>query len=204
MNFLDPRLPDRFWSKCIPEPMSGCWLWLGAKNRYGRFVVDGKARATHRLTYEALRGSVPPGLELDHCVCQTPLCCNPLHLEAVTHRENVRRGRMSEVNSARQRNKTHCPKGHPYDAENTYRNKKTNCRGCRTCGRAGSARINREKRHSRGLVRKRKLREQDVLVIRRRIAAGERAWLISLDLNVSQQTIYDINAGRSWAWLKSE
>jgi hypothetical protein len=30
MNFGDPRLPDRFWVKVIPEPNSGCWLWFAA------------------------------------------------------------------------------------------------------------------------------------------------------------------------------
>lgn len=32
-----------------------------------------------------------------------------------------------------QRAKTHCPKGHPYDEENTYRHKRG--RGCRRCRR---------------------------------------------------------------------
>jgi hypothetical protein len=25
INFLDDRLPQRFWSKVQPCPMSGCW-----------------------------------------------------------------------------------------------------------------------------------------------------------------------------------
>jgi len=40
-QFLDPRLPDRFWSKCIPEPNSGCWLWFGANNGVGYGIVGG-------------------------------------------------------------------------------------------------------------------------------------------------------------------
>lgn len=27
VDYGDSRLPDRFWDKVFPEPMSGCWLW---------------------------------------------------------------------------------------------------------------------------------------------------------------------------------
>jgi hypothetical protein len=42
VEFLDPRLPDRFWSKCMPEPNSGCWLWLGAVGSSGavKYRID--------------------------------------------------------------------------------------------------------------------------------------------------------------------
>jgi hypothetical protein len=45
---------------------------------------------------------------------------------------------------AKQRAITHCPKGHPYDEENTYVDKrgKRNCRECvRQAGRARRARL---------------------------------------------------------------
>jgi hypothetical protein len=199
VNFLDERLPARFWDKCTPEPNSGCWLWFAAGDRYGR-IGD---HAAHRVAYQALVGPIPVGLELDHRVCQTPRCCNPSHLEAVTHRENVRRGRMSEVNSARQRNKTHCPRGHAYDKANTIR-KPDNRRQCRACSRESVGIINRRIRIARGLKRTRKLRPEDVLVIRRRFNAGERARLISMDFNCSEHTIHDIATGRSWAHLKEK
>jgi hypothetical protein len=44
-------------------------------------------------------GPVPEGLELDH-LCENPPCCNPAHLEPVTHAENNRRAAQ-----ARQRRK---------------------------------------------------------------------------------------------------
>jgi integrase len=95
-SFLDLRLPDRFWSKCFPEPNSGCWMWFGAREHDGYGVLgrgrrgEGNIKA-HRLAYETLVGDVPDDLELDH-LCRTPECCNPAHLEAVTHAENLRRG----------------------------------------------------------------------------------------------------------------
>lgn len=114
VSFLDPRLPSRFWEKVQPCPMSGCWLWTGAAQSfgYGSIAVDGTRRTAHSLAYKTLIGSVPDGLELDH-KCRVSACCNPLHLEPVTHRENMLRGNTpSAINAA----KTHCPNGHPYAA----------------------------------------------------------------------------------------
>ena len=134
MNFLDGRLPGRFWDKAIPEPMSGCWLWIGATtNEYGRFNVAGINRKAYRVAYEALVGPIPNGLHVDH-LCRQRCCVNPAHLEPVTQAENTRRG-ASGANMARiQLSKTHCPVGHSYDAINTYV-ATTGSRECRTCKR---------------------------------------------------------------------
>lgn len=87
---------ERFWSKVSPEPTTGCWLWTGALNSggYGQFGAGrgrGKHMLAHRYAYEALVGPIPADLVLDHrCRCRS--CVNPAHLEAVTMRENTRRG----------------------------------------------------------------------------------------------------------------
>ena len=70
----------------------------------------------HRVAYELVKGKIPAGLELDH-LCRNRICCNPAHLEAVTGRENSLRGVSPWAKNACA---THCPRGHPYDAENTY------------------------------------------------------------------------------------
>jgi hypothetical protein len=116
VNFLDPRLPDHFWSKCIPEPNSGCWLWLAGRNEkgYGQFKWDGRTQRAHRITYLVLVGPVSNGLELDH-KCRIRECCNPAHLEAVTHQINCKRGN----NGVRFRERTACGKGHEYTEKNT-------------------------------------------------------------------------------------
>jgi hypothetical protein len=46
----------------------------------------------HVFAYESYYGPLPAGMEPDH-LCSNTLCCNPLHLEAVSHRTNVLRGR---------------------------------------------------------------------------------------------------------------
>jgi hypothetical protein len=66
-------------------------------------------------------------MQLDH-LCRNRLCCNPDHLEPVTGSENTTRQRHYE------RNRTHCPAGHPYDDENT-RVTSDNHRVCRACDR---------------------------------------------------------------------
>jgi hypothetical protein len=125
---LAEKLSERF----APEPNSGCWLWLGVLNRGGYGMVKhlGVYRMAHRESFLKHRGPIPGGLELDH-LCRTRACVNPDHLEPVTHKENIRRGSRAMV--------THCPSGHPYSPDNTYRDARGS-RFCRSCKRASAAR----------------------------------------------------------------
>lgn len=122
----------RFW-RHIQKADTGCWLWTasGLPGGYGRFGVDGRLWLAHRWSYEHFVGKIPEGLEIDH-LCKQRRCCNPSHLEPVTHTVNVRRGDVASVNRARLIAITHCPKGHTYDAVNTHvrANGKRQCRAC--------------------------------------------------------------------------
>jgi hypothetical protein len=124
----------RFEAKYIPEPNSGCWLWIGSGNQYGygRFLISGQNTLAHRFSYETFKGPLLDGLELDH-LCRMRCCVNPDHLEQVTHEENVRRG-------GRMLNKA-CPSGHPFSTENTWINPKTGWRQCRQCNRDNQKRM---------------------------------------------------------------
>ncbi len=135
-------LPIRFWSKVDqhgPEVKPGlgpCWLWTGYinPNGYGDFFLwTGKHSLAHTVSFELSGKVVPPGLELDH-VCRVRACVNPSHLEPVTHHENVRRGDAGWNT----REKTHCPKGHPYTPDNVtleYRANGLKARHCKACPR---------------------------------------------------------------------
>ncbi len=116
---------------------AGCWLWTGCRsNGYGQLHWKAKNLPAHRLSYEAFVGPIPAGLQIDH-LCRVHACVNPAHLEPVTQRENSRRGVAGDVNGGRQRAKTHCPQGHPYEGENLFvrKNGKRDCRECSNTNR---------------------------------------------------------------------
>lgn len=128
-------LPARVEDKIQTEPNSGCWLWMGAINAdgYGTMRLSNPRRnaLAHRGIYAMACAPIPEGLELDH-TCRVRCCVNPEHLEPVTHAVNVARGDCGKAGAAFQRNKTHCPAGHLYDARNTQ-HRPNKGRRCRTC-----------------------------------------------------------------------
>ena len=135
----------RFWEKVEASP-ADCWNWTASKNHkgYGRFWDGTRKVRAYRFLWEQINGVIPEGLELDH-LCRNPSCVNPQHLEIVTRRENVMRGRLPEIMRQRQLIKTHCPRGHPYDNKNTHINPATGARECRAC-RALAKRVKRGNR----------------------------------------------------------
>jgi HNH endonuclease len=85
---------DRFEEKFIPEPNSGCWLWLAALNcGYGVFGLrDGpvmRTRIASRASWMIYRGPIPPGLFVCH-KCDVTSCVNPDHLYLGTQFDNMR------------------------------------------------------------------------------------------------------------------
>lgn len=85
---LPPRILQRV------QHTETCWLWTGTKQPNGYGYTHWKKAGVwrnalvHRLFYEAHRGPIPEGLEINHR-CKVRHCVNPAHLEAVTHAENL-------------------------------------------------------------------------------------------------------------------
>lgn len=142
-----PRRVDAYgrWLANV-DKTDTCWLWTGGlwASGYGRFWFDGRTVLAHRWSYEHHVGPIQKGRQLDH-LCRVRECVRPDHLEPVSARENLMRG---ETRAAANAVKTHCPQGHPYDEENTYRDKRGR-RSCNICRREASKRQQAQKRLER-------------------------------------------------------
>lgn len=123
---------ERIDRSSIPEPNSGCWLWMGhlKPNGYGTLAIKQggvwRTQHAHRVSYEVYVGPISSGTDLDH-KCRNRACVNPQHLESVTRSENLARSPLMN----RQREKTKCPRGHLYSGINN--------RGQRICAQCLAA-----------------------------------------------------------------
>lgn len=130
-----------------------CVAWPGARinsDGYAYVTWNGRTRVAHRVAYEEVHGKVLVGMHLDHLChsfdsscrggpsCRHRRCINPNHLEVVTPQENASRSRN------RHAEKTACPAGHSYDAENTYRVGSE--RRCKECNRRAAREYQRRRR----------------------------------------------------------
>lgn len=131
------ELPYLIWVLIEPEPQSGCWIWMGSRNKggYGKIYYKHHYWMAHRLVYTLVTENHPGDLDLDH-LCRVRACVNPKHLEPVTRSENLKRGLQGSVQQ--------CPYGHNYDEKNTYHH--NGHRYCRACHRKAESRRRSESR----------------------------------------------------------
>lgn len=129
MTTRRPYLEERFWALVARRSSTGCWLWLGAVHRTGSGQYGNRQAA--RIAWELTIGPIARGLEIAHR-CGVKRCCNPDHMELITHLESQLRSPLTFA--AINRAKTHCPRGHDYD----YRTP-NGSRRCRACQRRRDA-----------------------------------------------------------------
>ncbi|AUG84904.1 hypothetical protein Athena1_0019 [Vibrio phage Athena1] len=103
---------NRVESKCEIAEMgfildgkpSPCHIWqggdsgkgTGAGRGYGRMSLGGQTVAVHLVVYTHYYGYIPGKKTIDH-LCNNRLCCNPAHLEMVSHKENCKRRNLRKL-----------------------------------------------------------------------------------------------------------
>ena len=125
----------RFWEKV--DKSGDCWEWTASLDDggYGRFWLGAPERRVtkaHKAVWERENGPVPDDLELDH-LCHNRKCVRLDHLEPVTHKINVMRGRTPQ---------RFCVNGH-----DTYAVGRAG-RHCRECTRVWARQYRRRQRNA--------------------------------------------------------
>lgn len=135
-----PRLP--FWDRI--DASGDCWIWTGAQAvaGYGHCTATAQYPTSfvHRRVWMELVGPIPQGLEIDHR-CRNRLCCNPDHLEPVTHAENMRRSPVTSHprwlkhdGPPKLFERERCSRGHDVTLPNAiYRQPNGRTNRCRVC-----------------------------------------------------------------------
>lgn len=227
INGHNGRMPvvERFWAMVNKHgpihPILGtaCWLWTGCKMKFGHGqfnIGNHEIQLAHRFSYELHYGPIPAGENVCHH-CDNPPCIRPDHLFSGTQADNMgdaaSKGRTSRLGSGdaaprgsdhwnakltedqvveilnlRNQGLSYAKIAEGYDVIPQYIGEL--CRG------EGWNHIDRPAITFTDAVRI--LTEPDVIVILRRLKAGETQSALGREYGVHKGTINSIVRGMSW------
>jgi HNH endonuclease len=104
IEYGDTRLPERYWIKVYPCPVTGCWLWGNAHKAkgYGIITFGGRMWSAHRLMFSLVTGF---DSETVCHTCDMPPCVRPDHLfagtNALNNQDMIRKDRHGRGERAR-------------------------------------------------------------------------------------------------------
>src|SRR5262245_31652536 len=96
----DYTIAERLEFYSMPEPNSGCQLWLGGCDGHGaaQVPIGRQLRRAARVVWEEKRGPIPEGAHVLH-KCDNPGCINVAHLflgdQAANMADKAAKGRQS-------------------------------------------------------------------------------------------------------------
>ncbi len=181
-DYLTPEQSSYFWSRVLRPSETSCWEWTGGKCGSGYGVVTFGPRIgriprlaimTHRLSFILANGEITRSVLVLH-KCDNKLCCNPAHLYAGNHSQNMRDA-MDRGQHAR------C---YPHEMTNT---------GDNHWSRRHPERVPVGSQSSTP-----KLTEEQVRIIRSRYSTGVQGKLIAAEYGIDPSTVSSIVNGKTW------
>lgn len=176
----------RFIDKVHKEPDGGCWLWTAGKkdSGHGIFWVDGKSVPAHAFSHVIHGGNFKAGPFVRHVACHNPACVNPKHLKDGTHQDNMADMVRDGTQAFGDRNDSRL---YPERLR----------RGDNHPARLRPDYLKRGEQSPRS-----KLKESDVLAIRKECASGLRTMsAIGRQYGIRQISVKRIATKKSWAHI---
>ena len=164
----DEGVAAYIWDRVMPEPNSGCWLWIGPMGPvYGRVRYGSISEQVHRVSWRLHnKRTIPDGLFACHR-CDNPICANPEHIFVGSQFDN-----MSDCSSKGRNGMQRHPEKSAFNGP-----------------------IVRPFGEMHGMA---KLTEDDVFFVHQRNAQGASSSEIAREVGISPAHVRKLVAGRAW------